>query len=829
MPADSGKTSSSFKLLSHPNKCLHDHLKDVGYNSRELASSLSIVEYLFEKGQLSELSYLAGICHDFGKATTWFQEYISDPNPKKKHKTNKAYHAQISALFGYYVTSQIFSDVDMAYLVYYVIYYHHGDLADIPESFGRLKIPSTVQVLKDQANDISINSLGEVQRAYDELLDGHCVVNISTFLSPATLDNLLTVVKRAKDSFMERKSDSMDDYFRVMLLYSILLYADKMNASGTDFKMVMDERKKWSGNVKREIIDDHKKTFASADGRSVSRINLLRESAYREALKTISTVDIDNKRIFTIELPTGLGKTLTAMGTAFALRERITETFHFTPRIIYSLPFLSIIDENFGVITGVLSPLGGPEGIPTSLLLKHHHLSDIYYTFKGGNEVDGQSSDMDSYAVEDIGKRFLLMEGWNSEIVVTTFVQLFHSLITNRNASAMKFNNISDSIILLDEIQAIPHRYFKLIGEILSSLARNLNVWIILITATMPILFDAGIATALIPDSDSYFSRMDRVNYSYDGEPMKIEDVAEKVLAIRDRDVMVVVNTIGSSQKLYGIIKDHLTKDKSQPDVSEGYADFGDVCVINLSSAVVPFQRMKRIEFIEKTTGKRKIVLTTQLIEAGVNVDVDVIFRDIAPIDSIVQAGGRANRNGSRERGEVRVVRIQNEGGKYYSRMIYDPVLIDITEGILGRTFNGGIVISEIEMRSLVKLYCVEVGRKMSDRDSRDQIEYLESLQFSGIRNKFKLIENDYPKTDVFVPIDDLAMSTWKNYVNIRQEKDPIERWKKMLGIRNRFYNYVVSVNKKITGEADEPVINAEERSIKYDNEVGVKGVDTIW
>ncbi len=827
MLADSGKTSSSFKLLSHPDRYLHDHLKDVGHNSKELASSLSIDEHLFGKGRLLDLSYLAGVCHDFGKATTWFQKYI--PDPKRKHKTNKAYHAQISALFGYYVTSQIFKDSRLAYLVYYVIYYHHGDLADIPDSFSSLEIPSTVQVLKDQANDISVNSLGEVQRTYDELLDGYCSMNISTFLSPTTLNNLQEEIRHTKNSFMEEKSNSMDDYFRVLLLYSILLYTDKMNASGTDFKTVRDERKKWSEKIKREIVDNHKKTFTSTDGQHISGINLLRESAYREALKTISAVGIDNKRIFTIELPTGLGKTLTAIGTALALRERITETFHFTPRIIYSLPFLSIIDENFGVLTGVLSSLEGPEGIPTSLLLKHHHLSDIYYTFKGDNEVNGQSSDTDSYAVEDIGKRFLLMEGWNSEIIVTTFVQLFHSLITNRNASAMKFNNISGSVILLDEVQSIPHKYLKLIGEILSYMARNLNVWVILITATMPVLFDAGITTALIPDSDSYFSRMDRVHYSYDEKPLKLENVAEKVLAIKDRDVMVVVNTIGASQALYNIIKEHLTRDKGPPDVSEGYADFGEACVINLSSAVVPFQRMKRIELIEETSEKRKTVVTTQLIETGVNVDVDVIFRDIAPVDSIVQAGGRANRNGSRKKGEVRIVRIQDEKGNYYSRMIYDPVLLDITEEILGRAFNDGIAINETGMRSLVKLYCEEVSRKISDRDSHDQIEYLETLQFSGIRNKFKLIENDYPKMDVFVPIDKCAESTWNDYINIRQEKDPIERWKKMLSIRNRFYNYVVSVSKKITSETDEPVINAKERSINYDNEVGVKGVNPIW
>src|SRR5450830_506841 len=141
----------------------------------------------------------------------------------------------------------------------------------------------------------------------------------------------------------------------------------------------------------------------------------------------LKTLSLDNN-IYSLNVPTGTGKTLTALSFSLKLRDKIKTELNFMTKIIYSLPFLSIIDQNFKVFEDVFKNVQGYTPT-TDILLKHHHLSDIFYETNGNVEYDTSES-------------LLLIEGWNSEIIVTTFIQFFHSLISNKNRSLRKFHNI---------------------------------------------------------------------------------------------------------------------------------------------------------------------------------------------------------------------------------------------------------------------------------------------------------------------------------------------------------------------------------------------------
>lgn len=812
--------SFSFRLISHPAdegksnpRLLKDHLSEVGNISKKVAEKLSFIDFPIKSEQISKVAYLIGICHDFGKATSFFQEYIKHPdNP---NKTEKRFHSQISSLFGYYVVAKETGDKDLAYIAYYVIYYHHSDLDEFLTNITSIK--RRVNLVTEQATDIGKGSATELQAIYDILI-GRGNVDILDFLSPTTLSRLYSEIC-SNNNFESVNPKSLNNYFMFLLFYSILLYSDKLSASGIGYDGIDHERKVWS-SIPPSLIDSYVSKLSSEvalDNNRLSEINALRNKAYQDVTRSIQSLDIKRNRLLLVELPTGLGKTMISVAAAIRLREKVEKEFGFRPRIVYSLPFLSIIDDNFSRISEAFLPLANGKQVPTSLLLKHHHLADIYFSF----------SNTESYGSEDNTRRILLMEGWNSEFIVTSFVQLFHSLITNRNSTAMKFPNIINSIIILDEVQALRLEYLPLVKEVLKFLTEKMNSWIIFMTATMPAFIDPGEATSLVSDSENYFRQMDRIEYVRIKDPLTLDNLVSDIMKIEKKSIMVVVNTIESSRQIYIRLKSALMKTKNSPDTSKGYADFGDLSLVYLSSGVTPHQRTERIRFI-KESSKRCIAVTTQLVEAGVDIDFDIVIRDLAPLDSIVQAGGRANRNNQRARGEVRLIKLVDNKGEEYAKKIYDPVLLDITEGLLDGMFKDKDKISETEMHHYVKDYYEEIRKTKNDKEYKKYLGYLETLMFNEI-HKFSLIENTYEKADVFVPIDDRAKEVWKRYMAIRGIPDPLKRYNELLGIRNSFYDYVVSVNKELVGNVDEPVVNANEYSIKWDNETGVSDHDPFW
>jgi CRISPR-associated endonuclease/helicase Cas3 len=281
-----------------------------------------------------------------------------------------------------------------------------------------------------------------------------------------------------------------------------------------------------------------------------------------------------------------------------------------------------------------------------------------------------------------------------------------------------------------------------------------------------------------------------------------------------DKDFLIVLNTIGSAQQIYRFIQE------LNLDNTEGFF---------LSTNVVPKMRLERIYQIKdkgkKQSGKRKVIVSTQLIEAGVDIDADIVYRDFAPLDSINQVAGRCNRNSTKEeKGRVMIFILRDDRKEFY-KYIYDPFLINKTLEMLKPAREP---LKESEFLALNNRYFKAVKRGMSDRESRDALDCIASLSFRDLREKFKLIEEDYPRVDVFVELDSKAAEIWGQYQEIQSEKNHLERSRRYLEIKKDFSEYLISVPEKhghslIVDGSNIGYISFEELPNYYEKDTGFK------
>ncbi|MCD6222623.1 MAG: CRISPR-associated endonuclease Cas3'' [Thermoplasmata archaeon] len=780
--------SCSFKLKSHPDKLLKEHLEYVGKLSKNIVEAKTINF----KETFAKIAYLVGITHDFGKATTYFQKWLENGE-----RTQYAQHGFLSSLVGYLVVRDFLLNIQKLDEFWYlpgvawiVINKHHGNLRDIlNEEVKKLKDQNELEIIKEQLNDIFSNNLTEVVKIYNSL--GYS--DISKILSEIkNLENLTQQIRKdikkiCKNGFTD---NDLKYYFLILFFYSVLLDADKLDASG---RRNLPKRE----NIPSDIVDEYKKKRFR---KPKTKVDIIREKAYNEVSAKVSDIDLINERILSINLPTGCGKTLIGLSFALKLRERIKETFSFTPKIIYSLPFLSIIDQNAKIIEDILKLRYGE--ITSNLLLIHHHLADIKY-----KEIkDGELN------IEEPNRSLLLTEGWHSEIVITTFIQLFHSLITNKNRAARKFHNITNSILILDEVQSIPHKYWLLINEVLKHLAHDFNCWIILMTATRPLIFGDKEIKELVANPEEYFNAFNRVVFNFDLRTKDFDEFKQEILnkiLYSDKNILIVLNTINSCKELYEFLKKELALfyeiDRKDVNIDEdGIANFPDLDLINLSTHILPSYRLRRINRIKNWNSsnskrRRKIIVTTQLIEAGVDISVDIIYRDFAPLDCLIQTAGRCNRNNESDKGYVNIVILKDEKQEFY-KYIYDSTLIDATRGVIEK-LNGMIEEKDFILSSIGEYYefVLKWGSGRKHKESKDILKSIVKLDFSKTA-EFDLIQEKLPTVSLFVEIDDTAEEIRKKMEEIFNSKKGFERKLEILQIRKEINNYTIQVrySKKI-------------------------------
>lgn len=452
------------------------------------------------------------------------------------------------------------------------------------------------------------------------------------------------------------------------------------------------------------LADNFRQAQDKLSGHDQSPVNLARHEIYQACLAAAEL----EQGIFRLTVPTGGGKTLSGM--AFALRHALKHKKH---RIIVAIPYTSIIDQTAHVYRRIF----GDENI-----LEHH------------SAVTPREDE--HHFVQQQWTR-LAAENWDAPIVVTTTVQLFESLFANQPSACRKLHNLAQSIIILDEVQTLPTGLLAPILEVVQQLVDHYGVTVVLSTATQPSLVDSGspylkglcgekIRGEIVPDPGQYFQALKRVSYDCPGEAWSWERIAQEMAA--EPRCLTVVNTKKDALALLDALND--------PEA------------LHLSTLLCMAHRRKVMEEIkQRLDPERPIpcrVVATQVVEAGVDLDFPVVLRAMGPLDRIVQAAGRCNREGRLLQGRVIIFQTaegQVPPGDYRSGH-------DIARAILSRP---GV---DLHSPEIYKNYFRQLYQAVNTDKHRIN-ELRQRRDFPEVAARFKLIEDDsvplvvrYPKED---------------------------------------------------------------------------------
>ena len=747
---------SSYKLLSHPSVLLKEHLERTAAIAGEIVDrNLPGLQAPFD---IQKLLQIICLLHDGGKATSFFQEYIKEAGREGKAEVESdlKQHGLLSAIMTYWAVRKNEDFREYPFLPFFsflLTKHHHGNLDNVFEelSLSQTRLEDQWTILEKQLKALDYQELMEIYKPYG--------IKVPQLNEAKEIFTEIYYEERAYDLLDEiEASENLSFYLLFKLIYSILIFSDKQ-------EVIFHEHYDISFDLPFDLVDQYKRV-AFADNPK-SRINQMREEYYQLAIGHCKTVDLQN-RILDLTMPTGSGKTLTALSYALHLREQKIKKGQVYPKIIYALPFTSIIDQNHQVITEIIEAVLGTGKATSDRLIKHHHLAEVAYN------VDEKEF--------ELNQSKYLIDTWNAQIITTTFVQLLTTLFSNRNAFSVKYHSLLNSIVILDEVQAIPHYYWSIIKEMLVKTSEIFNIHFILVTATQPLIFEPQkqeIVSIINWDKQRDFSDiLNRTRIRLELEEKSLEeftDLVEKLYGkYPKKSGMIVLNTIKSAQSVMDFLKENY------PGV-----------LYFLSAGLIPKHRLINLAKI-KEEKRPYIIVSTQVVEAGMDLDLEWVIRDFGPWDSINQVAGRCNRHGKKDFGHVMIVNLVNEHGKQYSKMVYGSFLIEKTLAVL----KGKTEIKEEEYESIAQEYYSVVKSGHSEAKSEKILEAIYRLDFEECSHLFELIpfENRIP---IFVETDKEASILWDNYEKIKTIKDIFERRIKYLEFKKDFLEYVITVSPK--------------------------------
>ncbi|MAD43648.1 MAG: CRISPR-associated helicase/endonuclease Cas3 [Oceanospirillaceae bacterium] len=557
-----GVTDSEWQLLS-------DHLISVGQKAAQKAGHFGA----------TELAEIAGLLHDLGKYTVEFQQRLRGSTIKVDHST----HGALIALQHFKHNPLIGT------LLAYSIAGHHAGLADTRET-------SDKQTITDLQRRLAAKELPLLDDTWKQEIDLKTDINKLTITPLNTTNGIafqLSVLGRMIYSCLVDADflDTEDFYNRI----------ENQPARDSDYPSVIQ--------LKAEL-DQY---LSQPKFQSGSGINTIRQ----QILSTARQQAEQSPGLFSLNVPTGGGKTLTSL--AFALDHAVA---HGLRRVILVIPFTSIVEQNAAVWREALGTLG-------DLAVLEHHSA---FNADKQDYADPNSKDKLRQAAEN----------WEPPVIVTTAVQFFESLFANRSSRCRKLHNIANSVVILDEAQTLPTKLLKPCVAMIKELALNYRTSLVLCTATQPALqskdgFEQGLdyVRELIPEPEQLHKTLERVSVEYIGE----RSDAELIQELRQHDqVLCIVNNRRHARALFESIRD-----------MEGSAHLTTLMCADHRSVSLTEIRQRLIE------GQPVRLISTSLIEAGVDVDFPAVYRAETGLDSIAQAAGRCNREGKRHSSESKV------------------------------------------------------------------------------------------------------------------------------------------------------------------------------
>lgn len=558
----------------HPGKdphCLREHLVSVASQAGQFA----------EKFGCGRLGYIAGLCHDLGKADPKFQNYL-----RGKLRIHEGGHAYPSA----YAAHRELRDLC------FTVMGHHAGMPD------------------EEAAQISLRKM--------HLSGLPAMEAIKAFMA-----NLPEI---GRSVFPEWASDDpLRKEFLIRMILSCLVDADRLDAEAYGDPELRKDWKPYpplpdySRRLASHLKDLQRKASANASSTTLE--------VRAEVLTQCRAAASHPRGFFRLTVPTGGGKTLS--GLSFALGHAV---HHDLDRVITAIPYTSIIEQTADVYRQIFEA--------DSFL--EHHSAESFSTRVNESDDDSPSKDAERQ------RRDSAIQNWDAPLILTTNVQLFESLLSNRPSRCRKLHNIVNSVIVLDEVQTLPPHLLTTILEVLKQLVAHYGCTVVFCTATQPdyskILRDAQIDShEIVSNYSQHFNLLKRVEFEYRPEPLTsrkfIEEFEqhEKILAILNSKTLAV----------------EISRQIAQNGNTEGF--------FHLSTNLCGNDRRRVVEEVRaRLLSKLPLpvrLLSTQVIEAGVDVDFPIVMRAAGPLDRIIQAAGRCNRGGLLDRGQVVIFHLDGE------------------------------------------------------------------------------------------------------------------------------------------------------------------------
>ncbi|MDD3883232.1 MAG: CRISPR-associated helicase Cas3' [Eubacteriales bacterium] len=623
---------------------------------------------------LGTLAYLTGLLHDYGKATTRFSEYLCDIYEAflrgEKYSKKTSPHSPAGAIFVY--ERYYYGDnarKKTAQIIAMAILGHHSGLCDCLDENSDLRSPflEAMSMNKDEI------CYAEAERNF-----------LCEVADLERLDELFEQATEELQAFLKNTPNGILAFSSAMtarLLLGALADADRWDTACFSEGIIpfeAAEKPKWDEWLFR--LDERLGRF-----KPDSRISAVRAEISGECRKAGMKYGAG---IYRLTVPTGGGKTLSAL--LFALTQAARKRKN-AERLFYIAPYNSILDQNAKVIRETLCE--------EEQLLEHH--GDIIIDDDSAAETGNEKAR--AYRIQT--------ERWTSRIILTSMVQLLNTLFKGSNTNARRLPRLADSIIIFDEIQALPRKCTVLFECAIRYLSECLGCTVVLCTATQPALrahstdmvmtaenMDNAqeLGTELISGVSDLFAKLRRVRFIDERNKPRTyaeaaEGVAEKLLS--GNSVLMIVNTKKAALEIFAALKDCTAQN--------------GVILINLTTYMCVSQRKKAIELMTSALAEKMqnpdapsiCCISTPIIEAGVDISFPVVIRSFAGIPSILQAAGRCNRNREAEYGIVFIWLLPEE------KLSHLPEIRQAqqdSDAILDKAAEGGI---EIDMPDTIDAY----------------------------------------------------------------------------------------------------------------------------
>ncbi|MGP1523474.1 MAG: CRISPR-associated helicase Cas3' [Treponema sp.] len=575
--------------------------------------STNVAEYAAAFGSgvdLGSTCFLVGVLHDMGKYLPAFQSYIKSAlsEDKASGHRSKPDHARAGALYIYRIPASSATEKIVRDMLSMCIAYHHGGLTDYVsfDHFSKLY----KRLNSEEASD-------------DEVV---LSVFLQDCISAAKMENIRTLSLQEIDALCRkialcRLKPHYSFYIVIKFVYSCLIDADRLDAYAFSQHKATIKPHTISAYLEkyRKRLNSHLKNLQSRAVKS-EQAALIRDlrADINERCKTAGKTY--KTGIYTLTVPVGGGKTFASLNFALEHCTALYGTPEKKQRIIYVLPYTTIIEQNANLVREVL-------GCKDELF--EHHSSVVF-----SNE-------------DDENRYKLLTERWDSPIIFTTFVQFLNTLFEGGTQSVRRLHHLANAVIIFDEVQALPLHCTYLFNDALNTLCRLFNTTSILCTATQPDLQNTAVPLLLTEPSELIenprlqFEQFKRLSLcskcKLDGAGSNLTELTTLAaeLAQEYKSVLIIMNTKKGVSDVYRELSSTVFTHK----------------IVYLTTALCPAHRTEIIEDIKKVlkNGSPLICVSTNLVECGVDISFETAIRNLAGLPSLVQTGGRVNRHGERE------------------------------------------------------------------------------------------------------------------------------------------------------------------------------------